>query len=83
MNLNILVCAECEDKPQEQFRPIIIGPDSVPPQPRPTPDFYSQQAAGAGLTAPPNIQAHPLTRPPSTQPPPTSQRAVIRDDDFR
>lgn len=83
MNLQILVCEKCEDKPQEQFRPVIIGPDSVPPWPRPTPHFYAQQMAGMGLTAPSTIQHHPLTRPPTLQPPPEPQREVLRDDDFR
>lgn len=83
MNLQILVHPQCEDKPFENNRPVIIGPDSVPPSPRPTPPFYGQQMAGAGLTAPPTIQNHPLTRPPTLQPPPSPQREVIRDDDFR
>lgn len=88
MNLQILICPRCEDRAQEQFRPVIIyGADSVPPRPRPTPNFYAQQAAGQGLTAPSNIEAHPLTRPPSLQPPPTQQpsarQMVLRDEDFR
>jgi hypothetical protein len=54
-NLNILVHGHCEDIPNEQLRPVIIGPDSLPPRPRPTPNFYEQQSAGTGLTAPPSI----------------------------
>lgn len=57
-NLQVLVCEDCEDRPQEQFRPVIIGPDSMPPWPRPTPWHYETQAAGTGLTAPPS----PVTR---------------------
>lgn len=35
-NLRILVCPPCYDTPNEQFRPLIIGPDPVPVKdPRP------------------------------------------------
>lgn len=35
-NLRILVCRTCEDVPQPQLRPIIVGPDPYPVQdPRP------------------------------------------------
>lgn len=29
-NLRILVCNRCMDKPQEQNRPVILGPDPIP-----------------------------------------------------
>ena len=36
INLRLLVCCECLDKPQEQLRSIVIGPDPVPVKdPRP------------------------------------------------
>ena len=54
VSLNILVHPRCLDVPNEQLRPVIIGPDSVPPRPRPTPNFYGQQSAGTGLTAAPS-----------------------------
>ncbi len=35
-NLYILVCPSCYDKPQEQYRPLVIPPDPLPVyQPRP------------------------------------------------
>src|SRR5690349_2618198 len=39
-NLQILVCPECYDTPNEQLRPIITGPDGLPPKPRAAPPFY-------------------------------------------
>ncbi len=57
-NLWLLVCHICEDVPNEQLRPIIIGPDPVPVKdPRPgwaatqmgfTPVFTVTQALGFG-----------------------------------
>lgn len=44
-NLRLLVCAPCEDVPNEQQRPIIIGPDPVPVR-DPRPDHYATQALG-------------------------------------
>lgn len=36
VNLRILVCRTCEDRPFELNRPILVGPDPVPPRdPRP------------------------------------------------
>jgi len=46
VNLNILVGQPFIDKPQEQLRPVITGPDSLPPFPRPSPPSYETQAAG-------------------------------------
>jgi len=61
VNLNILVCIDsCLDVPVELLRPVIIGPDSVPPRPRPAPAYYEQNAAGTGLTAPPSPQTQLL-----------------------
>lgn len=55
VSLNILVCPRCADKPQEQLRPIIIGPDGLPPRPRPAPGHLAQQMAGTGSTAPATV----------------------------
>lgn len=41
-NLWLLVCVDCYDVPQEQFRPIIIGPDPVPVK-DPRPGWYYSQ----------------------------------------
>jgi hypothetical protein len=65
VNTRILVCSRCEDHPQENVRPIIIGPDSQPPTPRPTATHIAEQMLGTGLTAPPS---------------PQTQLAVLRDD---
>jgi hypothetical protein len=35
----------CYDKPQEQLRPIIVGPDPMPPK-DPRPPLYAQQMRG-------------------------------------
>lgn len=43
-NLRILVCDICEDKPFELNRPIIIGPDPVPPR-DPRPGFQAYEEA--------------------------------------
>lgn len=44
-SLNILVCDRCWDSPSEFLRPVIIGPDPIPPKyPRPT--SYAQQNEG-------------------------------------
>ena len=51
-NLYLLVCPECLDVPQQQFRPVIIPPDPVPIQ-NPRPPFWAQQEAQAGV--PPQI----------------------------
>lgn len=46
VNKRILVCPRnCLDKPNEQLRTIVIGPDPVPPS-RPSPTFYAQQSQG-------------------------------------
>lgn len=51
VNKRILVCRRtCLDRPNEQLRTIVIGPDPVPPS-RPSPTFYSQQNQG-GTQAP-------------------------------
>jgi hypothetical protein len=60
VSLNILVCPRCLDVPQENLRPVIIGPDSLPPKPRPAPNFYQQQEAGTGLTGPATTQLQVL-----------------------
>lgn len=52
VNLNILTAGPYLDRPNELLRPVIIGPDSIPPRPRPAPGHYQQQMAGTGLTAP-------------------------------
>jgi hypothetical protein len=57
---NILVCPRCLDVPQENVRPVIIGPDSLPPKPRPAPNFYQQQEQGVGLTGPSTVQLQVL-----------------------
>jgi hypothetical protein len=44
VNLRLRVSHQCYDKPNEQLRPIIIGPDPVPPR-DPRPPFYAQQNA--------------------------------------
>jgi hypothetical protein len=44
-NLRILVCDECTDTPNDQFRPIIIGPDPVPVK-DPRPGWYYLQNQG-------------------------------------
>lgn len=49
-NLRILVCHTCEDRPFELNRPIIIGPDPVPPR-DPRPGYQASQAG----PAPPNL----------------------------
>jgi len=54
VNQQILVDHRCEDLPQENLRPVIIGPDSIPPKPRPTAVHLEQEMAGTGLTAPPS-----------------------------
>ena len=41
-NLRILVCRRCEDVPQPQLRPIIVGPDPYPVR-DPRPGFAAQQ----------------------------------------
>ena len=41
-NLRILVCRRCEDEPQPQLRPIIVGPDPYPVR-DPRPGFAAQQ----------------------------------------
>lgn len=44
--INILVCLErCYDKPSEFLRPVIIGPDPIPPK-LPRPFSYAQQNEG-------------------------------------
>jgi hypothetical protein len=50
-NLRILVCDRCLDDPQEQQRPIIIGPDPIP-IPNPRPGFAATEM---GTTTAPNI----------------------------
>jgi hypothetical protein len=45
-NLFIMVCPTCTDVPQEQFRPIIIGPDPVPVE-DPRPGFAATQMVGS------------------------------------
>lgn len=49
MNLRILVCQECYDRPQEQLRPIVLPPD---PQPiiNPRPEFYTTDDGYYGFT---------------------------------
>ncbi len=49
-NLNLLVCPQCNDRPNEQLRTIVIGPEGLPPKPRPAPNFYDQQNAAPGFT---------------------------------
>lgn len=50
-NKRILVCRRtCLDRPNEQLRTIVIGPDPIPPS-RPSPTFYAQQNQG-GSTGP-------------------------------
>lgn len=45
-NLRIRVCPRCLDRPFEQLRPVIIGPDPVPPRdPRP-PQYRAQMGGG-------------------------------------
>lgn len=44
-NLRLLVCRPCTDIPNENFRPIIIGPDPVPIK-DPRPGWYAQQMQG-------------------------------------
>lgn len=44
-NLYILVCDECYDKPQEQFRPIVLPPDPVPIF-NPRPENFTQDYTG-------------------------------------
>lgn len=41
-NLMLLVCERCDDIPQDQLRPIIIGPDPVPVK-DPRPGWYASQ----------------------------------------
>lgn len=41
-NLWILVCPRCDDLPQPQFQPFLIGPDPVPTK-DPRPGWYMQQ----------------------------------------
>ena len=43
-NLRILVCRRCEDVPQPQLRPIMVGPDPYPVR-DPRPGFAAQQEA--------------------------------------
>jgi hypothetical protein len=45
VNTHLMVCRTCEDKPQEQFRTIVIGPDPVPPR-NPRPGFGTTQMGG-------------------------------------
>lgn len=46
------VCRKnCLDRPQEQLRTIVIGPDPVPPFDA-SPYFYAQQNAAPGFTPP-------------------------------
>lgn len=52
VNKNILVLTEFLDLPNEQLRTIRIGPDGLPPKPRPSPTNYAQQNAAPGYTAP-------------------------------
>ena len=54
INLNLLVCRDCLDIPNESLKAIIIGPDSVPPR-WPRPYNYAQQNAG-GTAAPTNVR---------------------------
>lgn len=52
INLQILVCRECEDEPQENGRrPVILPPDPVPVK-DPRPGFYAQQ-----MGPPPPVQS--------------------------
>lgn len=45
-NLRIRVCRDqCADVPQPQLRPIIVGPDPIPPR-DPRPPLYQQQMRG-------------------------------------
>lgn len=41
-NLNLLVCPHCLDKPNEQYKPIVIGPDPVPVR-NPRPGYAATQ----------------------------------------
>jgi hypothetical protein len=41
-NLRILVCRPCEDRPFELNRPVVVGPDGVPPR-DPRPGFITQE----------------------------------------
>lgn len=50
MNLRVLVCSECLDRPQEQNRPIILPPDPVPVF-NPRPENFASDNAG-GITVP-------------------------------
>jgi|SRR6185312_9084041 hypothetical protein len=53
-NLRILVCRPCTDLPQEQLRPIIIGPDPVPIR-DPRPGYAATQMQGGSPLIPPAI----------------------------
>lgn len=39
-NLNFRVCQRCYDVPQQQYRPVIVGPDPLPRR-NPRPDLYA------------------------------------------
>lgn len=51
VNIRLLVCRPCTDVPNENFRPIIVGPDPVPIK-DPRPGWYAQQMQGG----PPIVQ---------------------------
>jgi hypothetical protein len=57
-NLRIRVCPECLDRPQEQLRPVFVGPDPAPLK-DPRPNFYSQQMGVSNQLT--SDQGNPLT----------------------
>lgn len=72
-NLRILVDHRCEDEPQPQLRPILIGPDPYPVQ-DPRPGFAASQMGG--LPPPLVFPGPPGSNPYET----TDQGEIITDD---
>lgn len=54
-NLHLRVCYRCLDVPQDQLRPIIIGPDPVPLN-DPRPGFWDQEQNAGSVPPVPSSQ---------------------------
>lgn len=87
-NLWILVCPRCDDRPQPQYQPVIIGPDPVPVK-DPRPGWRGQQEGQApvfsvqdlinGKMAPLTDSGTQATNEPQPVTAPTGEPLPLRD----